>query len=229
MPLFDHFQPPMSKARHWDSILARWASAVADRLDQDWLPDGYFAEFHVHVGGRLDVATEECQPPQSWTPPPPDARIPAIFPDVVELLVFHAEAGRSLVAAVEFVTPANKDRPEARRGFAARCASYLQDGIGLIVIDIVTSRKANLHDELVALMEIRDPATIAHKATLYAAAYRPTRGQSHEAIDVWLATLAVGEVLPVLPLSLRSGPCVPLDLEATYADLCRKIRLGGDG
>ena len=55
MPLLDHFHPPLLGARHWESFHARWAGALADRLNQDWLPKGYFAEIQVHVGGRIEV------------------------------------------------------------------------------------------------------------------------------------------------------------------------------
>ena len=54
------------------------------------------------------------------------------------------EGGRTLVAVIELVSPANKDRPAKRRLFAAKCATYLSRGIGLIVLDVVTSRQANL-------------------------------------------------------------------------------------
>ena len=50
---------------------------------------------------------------------------PASFPDRFEVLVFEAEEGATLVAAVELVSPANKDRPAHRRAFAVKCASYL--------------------------------------------------------------------------------------------------------
>lgn len=61
------------------------------------------------------------------------------------MLVFSSEAGARLVAAIELVSPANKDPADTRRAFVAKCASYLSQGIGLIVVDIVTTRHANLH------------------------------------------------------------------------------------
>ena len=42
--------------------------------------------------------------------------------------------GATLVAAIELVSPGNKDRPEARLAFAAKCVSYLTRGVGLIVV-----------------------------------------------------------------------------------------------
>ena len=59
---------------------------------------------------------------------------------------------RASSAAIELVSPGNKDRPEARRAFAAKCAGYLTAGVGLVVVDIVTDRLANLHNELIELM-----------------------------------------------------------------------------
>ena len=73
-----------------------------------------------------------------------------MFPDDIEVQVFATVTGATLVGAIELVSPGNKDRPETRRAFAAKCVSYLTRGIGLIVVDIVTNRLANLHNEVMA-------------------------------------------------------------------------------
>jgi hypothetical protein len=248
MALLDHFHPPLSINRHWEAFHAHWAVALAERLNQDMLPDQHFAEAQVHVGGRVEVdvaafeyesrKAREHEPERSsssvataiapsavWTPPKPALQIPAIFPDMIETLIYSTEAGPTLVGAVEFVSPGNKDRPEARRAFAAKVASYLQEGIGVVVVDIVTNRRVNLHNEMVALLDHGEPCRMPDDPFLYAAAYRPFRHPSLEATDVWLAGLAVGQPLPTLPLFLRGGPCLPIELEATYAGLCGRIRL----
>lgn len=46
-----------------------------------------------------------------------------------EVLIYDVEPDRKLVAAVEIVSPANKDRPESRQMFVAKCASLLQKGV----------------------------------------------------------------------------------------------------
>ncbi len=46
--------------------------------------------------------------------------------------------------------------------FAIKCASYLHQGVSLIIIDIITSRRANLHNEILALLpsaRVRDART----------------------------------------------------------------------
>jgi hypothetical protein len=40
----------------------------------------------------------------------------------------------------------------------------------------------------------------------------------------WLYPLAVGLPLPVVPLYLRGHGCIPLDLDATYAETRRRVR-----
>ena len=37
--------------------------------------------------------------------------------------------------------------------------------------------------------------------------------------------LAVGDTLPTMPLSLAADFCVPVDLEAAYAEACRRRRV----
>lgn len=71
--------------------------------------------------------------------------------------VFATSAGATLVGAIGLVSPGNKDRPEARRAFAAKCVSYLTRGIGLIVVDIVANRLANLHNEVIGLLGFAQP------------------------------------------------------------------------
>src|SRR5438046_4250675 len=101
--------------------------------------------------------------------------MPAIFPDEIEVRVLATRTGATMVGAIEFVSPGNKDRPAARRAFAAKCASYLQQGIGLVIVDVVTERPANLHDELIRLMELPEAFRFPSPPLLYVVSYRPFR------------------------------------------------------
>lgn len=235
MPLLDHFHPPLSGERHWESFHAAWAGSIADQLNRDLLPGGYFAEEHVHVGSRveIDVATFEggtssataggtvAVAARPYTPPRPVVSWPSVFPDSLEVLVYSSEGGPTLVAAIELVSPANKDRPETRRAFVAKCAAHLQQGVGLIVIDIVTSRSANLHRDLAEFLGA--PAATVDR--LYAVAYKPVRLTDDDRIDVWPATLTLGQALPTLPLALDKGGVVPVDFDSSYRQACERRRL----
>lgn len=243
MPLLDHFHPPLQGQRHWEAFHGWWAAAIAGGLNDNLLPPEYFAEFQVTVGTRIevDVATfsEDGSPEWTrpngttagvqtrvWTPPTPAAVLPAIFPDDIEVQVFSSMAGPILVAAIELVSPGNKDRDEARRAFAVKCAAYLQRGIGLIVVDIVTSRQANLHDELMGLLGHTEGFTFPTPTPLYATAYRPARREERNEIDLWRESLALGRPLPTLPLAVRGLGCLPIDLEGTYLEARKRGRIG---
>jgi hypothetical protein len=129
------------------------------------------------------------------------------------------------VGAIELISPSNKDRRETRRAFAAKCASYLQQGIGLIVVDIVTERQANLHDELIHLLEQAEAFAFPQATPLYAVAYRPSRQATGDQIEIWPVPLALGQSLPTLPLGLRGVATVPVDLDTTYNTTCQDSRL----
>jgi hypothetical protein len=238
MPLHDHFHPPLSERRPWESFHTTWASALADILNQDVLPPGYVALEQVHAGAALeiDIATfgegtsvgagnvgTTTLPRTIWTPAAAPLVLPAVFPPSATVEILATEGGRTLVAAVELVSPANKDRPASRRLFAAKCASYLSRGMGLIIVDVVSSRQGNLHNELVDLMGL-DPSFRQASGT-YAVGYRPTTERETGRIECWPAPVAVGVVLPTMPLSLHAELCVPVDLELAYLQACQRRRV----
>lgn len=234
MPLLDHFHPPLSQRRHWESFHSAWATALADHLNEKWLPEGYFAEEMITIGGRVEIEAatwdESSAPSQrtatltrkTWSPPVPTQTVRAVFPDSITVEIYRSEGGPTLVAAIELVSPANKDRPAHRRAFAMKCGTYFQRGIGLAVVDIVTSRHANLHNELVALLEYDASRCMPDNAITYAVAYRPLRRDERDEIDIWQHPLTLGHELPTLPLALTGIDVVPLDLEATYQSVCQR-------
>jgi hypothetical protein len=241
MSLLDHFHPPLSEERHWEGFCSKWANTLVDVLNEELLPAGCFAEPHVHQGARveIDAATFERHsrttssasdgatatlPVRVWTPSTPTLVMPAVFPDTFEVQIFNTDSGPTLVAAIELISPSNKDRPENRRAFAVKCASYLCQGVSLIMVDIVTNRHANLHDQTMRLLSDEDIFLFPANPLLYAAAYRPIRRGEAEQIDIWLTSLTLGQALPVLPLALSGELCLPINLETTYLEACRKLR-----
>jgi hypothetical protein len=243
MALLDHFHPPLSLQRHWHAFNNAWATYIAAALNLQ-LPPGYFAEPNVQFGLEIDVATFDepldrlaldrsrrnggvaltTRTTAVWTPPAPTQTIP--FPlaaDQVEVLVFDREAGPTLVGAIELVSPANKDRPAHRDAFVSQCLTYLHQAIGLVVVDIVTARSGNLHDELMARLSAPDP--VRSNAELYAVAYRPVSREGEPDLDLWLETLEIGDLLPTMPLWLPGAICLPIELDATYERTCQEQRI----
>src|SRR5581483_4341470 len=135
---------------------------MADHLDSI-LPRRYFARVQINLGRYIEADVAEFEQPvgvetngsaggvavQTYAPPMVRMVLPAVFPDELEVEVRDAERGARLAAVIEIVSPANKDREDHRRAFTCKCAAYLQRGIGLIVVDTVTSRLFNFYNELV--------------------------------------------------------------------------------
>jgi hypothetical protein len=242
MPLLDHFVTPLDLRRDWESFHARWATSIADLLDRT-LPPRYFAAVQTHSGHRIEADVAEFEyanglessngdserdggvAVQTWAPPKATFTIPTVFPDEYEVQVFDTRAGATLVAVIELISPANKDREETRQAFTAKCSAYLQRGLGLLIVDVITVRRANLHNELMRQRGHGPSTEFTPETTLYAAAYHPKHQNEKNEIDVWLSALAVDESLPVLPLALRGGMFVPVDLEATYTETRQRSRL----
>jgi hypothetical protein len=241
MPLLDHFHAPVFPRHPWESFHATWAVAIMEHLNRV-LPRRYLATVQTHLGRQIEADVAEFdrlaepgeEPPngadggvavQTWAPPVATLVLPAVFPDDLEVQVLDQRDDARLVGVVELVSPRNKDRATSRRAFAAKCAAYLQRGIGVVVTDIVTSRPGNMHNELIRLLEFDGSLALSEEFVLYAVAYRPARRQEVDQIDVWPFALAVGAPLPLLPLALLGTRAVPLDLEATYNDARQRSRL----
>jgi hypothetical protein len=243
MPLRDHFRPPLVSRYPWESFHRAWAVEIVAYLNR-LLPRRYLATVHAHLDTQVAAEVAEFERPaepgeestngpageggvavQTWAPPATTMVLPAVYPDDLEVRVRDMRDDARLVAVVELVSPSNKDRPEARYAFAAKCAAYLQRGVGLVTADIVTGRNFNLHNELIDLLHLQGPFTMAEDVSTYAVAYRPARRQETDQIDVWAVPLAVGGELPTLPLALLGTRAVPLDLNGTYQEACARSRL----
>ena len=241
MPLLDHFHPPLKPRRHWTSFHSAWATCIAFDLNRR-LPTDYVAEQHSKFNIEIDVATFRDSGASEnsesvWHPPAPIMTLPFTgITDIVEVQIMHFSGGPNLVGAIEIISPANKDRPATRDAFVSKCAAYLQEGIGVIVIDIVTERSTNLHNQILTRVSAVGEAM---NADLYAVSYHPVQreeakfGRVQEIIDksleIWPYELKVGSPLPTLPLCLKGGVSLPLDLEAIYVRTCQESRIPLNG
>ncbi len=242
MPLVDHFHPPVSRIHSWESFHSRWAGTLADCLGELLPFPRYLVEVQTTIGSRfeadvLEWELAEAEPAgdggnggvalqtKTYTAPAAICSLDFSFPDDFEVRLFDLREGKTLVGVIELVSPANKDRSDHCRAFAAKCLSYLHRAIGVVVVDIVTERHANLHNELVSLLGKDDESSFPPECHLYAVSYRPVRRDERTQLDLWPAALMVDGPLPVLPLALRAGPCIPVDLESTYTDARRRSHI----
>ena len=238
MPLRDHFHPPLDKRTSWEGLHGGWPMVIVQHLIRR-LPSRFVAEPRVHSGSQveIDVATFESDDPvfptpdssngAAWEPAQPSVAVETdlLDTDEYEVRVYDIERGRRLVAAVEIISPSNKDRPEHRQAFVTKCEALLRKGVSVSIVDLVTSRHFNLYAELLDLIGRSDPSLGARPPTTYAAACRWIERGRKRILETWSHTLTLGQPLPTLPLWLAENLAVPLELEASYEETCRVLRI----
>ncbi|MBY0456435.1 MAG: DUF4058 family protein [Gemmataceae bacterium] len=237
MPLRDHFRPPVSKRSSWEGFHAMWPTTIIQNMGK-LLPPGFTAEPRVHLGAlfEIDVNTYESD---DASPAPAEvagdggtatATLPITTVEIelpneyeYEVLVY-VERERTLIAAIELVSPGNKNRAAKRNAFVGECAALLRKGVAVSVIDLVTVRQFNLFAELMTFIGHTGLAP-ASGSPVYAGACRWAERGGKNYLDVWSQPLAVGQPLPTIPLWLGPNQMLLIDLEPSYEQACRDLRI----
>jgi hypothetical protein len=159
-----------------------------------------------------------------WAPAAASLVIETEMPDFdeYEVRIYDAKRGRHLVAAIEIVSPANKDRPEHRNAFVGKCAALLQKGVAVSIVDLVTVRQFNLHADVLTFLGHSDPTLNDPPPPIYATSCRWVK-KKKTTLEAWSHVLTVGQPLPTLPLWLSAELVVPLDLEQSYEQACHDL------
>ena len=217
---------------------------ICEQLN-DVLPRRYVAVPNVHLGAfvEVDVATferdnhsgngSEQTPNVStdstqaalWSPPEATAVLESELesPAEYEVRIYDVERNRSLVAAIELISPANKDRPEHRRAFVAKCVGMLWKGIALILVDPITVRQSNLYREI--WQEVGGKTPAIGDLDTYAVSIKPNVINGKLRLETWERGMDVGKPLPTLPLWLTHQLSIQLKLEDSYESTCRALRI----
>jgi hypothetical protein len=151
MPLRNHFRSPLDNTASREELHGGWPMVIVQHLRHK-LPVGFVAGPRVHSGSQveIDVAAFEKDDHTSaggingsnggvatavWAPESATLAIETDLPDYdeYEVRIYDAKRGRRLVAAIELVSPANKDRPEHRNAFVGKCAALLQKGVASVL------------------------------------------------------------------------------------------------
>jgi hypothetical protein len=236
MPLRDHFRSPVNDTHSWDEVHGQWPGEIVRNL-RDILPPGFRAGPNVHLGSSFEVdvtAYESVTAPDSDEEGGGTATQTALSPtltveadlseqDEYEVRIYDSEHGRILVAAIEIVSPSNKDRPATRAVFVGKVASLLQQGICVSIVDLVSIRQANLYAELLALLGRSDPSLGATAPHLYAVTLRARKRPKRRLalLDAWFYPMTIGQPLPTVPIWLAPALRIMLPLETSYQETCR--------
>ncbi len=205
-----------------------WTAALSNAFNSGLLPRGYYALSEQIAGGPIpDVLTFQQWP---QTPKgsngngnlavltaPPRTR----FVQTAEPEQYATKANRitirhplgQVVAVVEIVSPGNKESRHALRAFVEKSAGFINQGIHLLVIDLFPPTPRDPQGIHKAIWEeIRDepfelPADKPLTLVSYSAGFTKT---------AYIEPVAVGDMLPDMPLFLEGDKQVPTPLETTY-------------
>jgi Protein of unknown function (DUF4058) len=242
MPLRDHFRSPLDDVHSWDELHGMWPAMIVRQL-VNVLPEPYFAAPGVHLGTlyEVDVGTYREPNPKTidsdvggggvavatYAPPKPTLTLEPRLPnqDVYEVRIYDSRRNRRLVAAIEIVSPSNKDRPENRGTFISKAAQLLKHDICVSIVDVVSTSYFNLYGELLNFLESTDPALGGEPPPVYAVTLRMRYEGPRRMMDNWYHPLTIGQPLPTLPIWLKESWAISLDLESSYEETCRTLRI----
>jgi hypothetical protein len=207
-----------------------WIPQLRTVLNQGLLPDGYYALAEQHFGRPIaDVLTLHAGEKASQTSPlPPGGTALAEAPPQVRrrqtiepalarrrsLAVRHV-SGHRLVALLEILSPANKDRASTVEQFADKVIEALDAGVHFLLVDLLPP---GLHDPQGMhgiISQYLDPANQAYDLPV-GEPLTPASYAAGPQVEIFLEHVAVGARLPDMPLFLRPDHYVNVPLEATY-------------
>lgn len=220
--------------RGWNSLHLVWQTQLLDWI-QPRLPEGYRAYLGSVPAltidannGRPDLGVRRWTPEERATAngaalPEPDSESVAVFeldPQTAVHIDFHGQ----LVAAIEIISPRNKDRPDARARYLGRYLGYIRQGVHLLLIDVLPRPSGfSFADAIAENLRLEQPAVPVPFAVSYRVGESVPEGTL---VGAWRRPLAVGQPLPTIPLALTVNASVAIDLEHTYAESARRVYLG---
>jgi hypothetical protein len=206
-----------------------WITHLSETLNGGVLPGGYYAMPGQHAGRWIaDILTLQmpiapAQPPRddggvAVADAPPKVRhrllsSPSDRATRRTLAVRHV-SGHKIVALLEIISPANKDRATHVRDFIDKAESALAHGIHLLLVDLFAPGPFDPSGMHGALWErfVDEPSPLSENEPLTLVSY--LAGPQPEA---YLERLSLGSPLPEMPLFLNPDRYIGVPLEQTYA------------
>jgi hypothetical protein len=216
-----------------------WISALAGILNDGLLPEDYYALPEQHAGGfgpdvlTLQSADDHDEPDLPAVGPKRGAVLlapPRMKPIAETDLAFYRRkqdavairhvSGDRLVSMVEVVSPGNKAGRKPLRAFVDKAAQLIDEGIHLLVLDLLPPGKRDpegIHNEVWQEIEGAE-YTLPRETPLTMVSY-----EAGDCVRVYIQHVAVGDVLPDMPLFLEPRLAVEIALEATYNAAFAKV------
>lgn len=217
-----------------------WIAAIARALNDGRMPEGYYAlAEQVAEGPKPDlIALEARRSDDVPYPPgaiddralavlehPPKVRFTDeqerdIYAESADRVAIRHASGDRVVAYIEIVSPGNKHTPYAMQKFVEKLNEALDQGIHLLVVDILPPGKHDPRGVHAALWELRSGEShgVTAEEPLGFSAYRVD-----EVPRGYFERIAVGQPLPDMPVFLTPLHYVNVPLEQTYLESYRGV------
>jgi hypothetical protein len=226
MPIHDWTKAPSGYFHHFHQ---NWSVAICAALNAGRLPKGVFALVEQYSGTLVpDVLALESRPPHerdysggrgsvAVAIEPPKTRFvlrdneDAVYASKANRVALHRDD--ETIAVIEIVSPGNKAGVLALRQFVDKSLDFLNRGIHVLVVDLFppTPRDPQgIHEAIWG--QIKDePFVLPADKPLTLASY-----VSDTPRTAYVEPVAVGDVLPDMPVFLDIRTYVPVPLEETY-------------
>lgn len=218
----------------------KWLSELDKVLNGGLLPPGYYALPEQHAGSSIpDLLALHASPESTEPLPLPPATggtALAEAPPKVQrkmtvgsvaltrrrtLAIRHVSQHR-LIAILELVSPANKDRARSVTEFVGKVVSALDHGVHVFLVDLFPpgpSDTCGLHGAIFQRLEnTEEPYDLPPDDPLTIASYI-----AGDPVEIYLEHPPVGAALPDMPLFLRPDRYVNVPLESTYVEAYRTM------
>jgi hypothetical protein len=202
-----------------------WIEEIKRALNRGLLPPDHYALAEQIAGGLgPDVVT--FKRPTNGTPSdaapaggvalattPPAGAEPELYATKANAVVIRHASDHSVIAVVEIISPGNKNSRHGMRAFVEKALELLRGGIHLFIIDLFPPgpRDPQGLPKIICDELLDNDFALPPGLPLTVAAY--TGGPAPE---VFIEPIAVGAVLPDMPLFLTPDVYIPVPLEATY-------------
>jgi hypothetical protein len=215
----------------WEGVHHLWITELL-RWIKPRLPAGYRAYIGsmptMAVGApeeKPDVSVRQrpVDPDEAAEVPPPPVNGEAVAAPDEEIAVatlnpdvaLYVEQHHRLVAAVELISPRNKDRPTSRATYTSRYVGYLLEGVHLLLVDVHRRPlRFSFADAIAQELHLTQPPFPAPFAVSYRVGEPAATGG--RLLAIWRRPLTVGQPLPNLVLPITVEANVTVDLEGTY-------------
>lgn len=227
MPIHDWTRVDHGTFHHFH---VSWTVALNDALNSGSLPPDYYALVEQHAdAGKPDLITLHGNGDKNGSSNGPSSGLAtvALAPPLVRFheksadefsalrrtVTIRHQSGGEVVAIIEIVSPGNKSSRNGIQAFVEKVASAIRHGVHVLVIDLFPPGRRDpngIHPliwDTFGDSEFHPPSDKPLTLASYCASPK---------IEAFVEPVAVGDVLPAMPLFLAPGEYITAPLEPSY-------------